>query len=183
MVIDVNMKLARHFAENLVRMPEYPASLKFMSVEKRAKMLDEIDRSGSCSLIDSWPLDPDPETLFNLFAKIANQLAKIAGLTKEYLPEIPDPLVRINIVLRLWVGCLDTAKTIAVKTLSGPVTPQDRSIGSQYIEGVASADSIYEAGVEAALAFKKRRGDYISFVGVPPGTRVFKLIPKQPGKL
>jgi hypothetical protein len=166
---DPNMRLARHFAENLGERPEYPASLKAMSVETRAEMLNRIDGP----LIEFWPSSED--ALFKLFAQIAKQLAKIAELTKNYLPEVPDPLVRINIVLRLWAGCLDTAKAIDLKTRSGQNTPRSRSEGSRYIDQVASIDPIYEAGVEAALAFKKRRGDSISFEGVPPGTRVFKL--------
>lgn len=166
---DPNVDLARHFAESLGEKPEHPVSLKAMSVETRAEMLDRIDGP----LIERWPSDED--TPFGLFAQIAKQLAKIADVTKDDLPDVPDSLVRINIVLRLWAGCLETAKTIALETKSGPNTPKIRSDSALHIDQVASIDPIYEAGVEAALAFKKRRGQPISFEGIPRETRVFKL--------
>jgi hypothetical protein len=96
-------------------------------------------------------------------------------VTKEYFPDVYNPLIRINIGLRLWAGCLDGAKTIALETRSGPNSAQARNIAASYIDQVASTDPIYEAGVEAAVAFKKRRGDPFSFDGVPSGTRIYKL--------
>ena len=69
------------------------------------------------------------------------------------MPDVTDPVVRLNICLRLWAGCLSAAKTIALETRSGLNTPELRKeIFTTKVDVLASNDPIYRAGVEAAPA-------------------------------
>jgi hypothetical protein len=79
---------------------------------------------------------------------------------------------RASIALRLWAGCLDAAKTIALETRDGPNSPELRAAAFAQIDSVAETDPIYGAGVEAAPAFKVLRRQSYSFDGVPAGSRV-----------
>ena len=62
-------------------------------------------------------------------------------------------------------GCLDAAKTLSLKTQSGPNTREiRRSVFTERIDILASKDPIYRKGVE--IACKWRPDPTISFDGV-----------------
>lgn len=84
------------------------------------------------------------------------------------LPDVPNEAERLGICLRLWSGCLDGAKVIALKTLSGPNTPEGRHTACEsLIAPVAAADPIYAAGAEAARATKRHWRQTYRLNGVP----------------
>jgi hypothetical protein len=85
--------------------------------------------------------------------------------SEPHLPDVPDPLDRLNITLRLWSGCLLAAKGIALETLDGPNTPEGRRAAFADIDEVARNDAIFEVGVESAPAFKGE--EPVCFDGVP----------------
>jgi hypothetical protein len=95
-------------------------------------------------------------------------LNTVAELSKIHLPSVADPTTRANISLRMWSGCLAAAKTIAVQTLAGPNTPDQRNlIFREHIDPQAEADPIFCAGVESAPSFKKLLEEGYSLDGVP----------------
>ena len=81
-------------------------------------------------------------------------------------------LDQVSIALRLWAGCLDAAKTIALETLSGPNAASNRAAAFSQIESVAKNDPVYRAGVEAAPSFLNARGQPYELEGVPAGAAV-----------
>ena len=80
-----------------------------------------------------------------------------------------------GIYLRIWSGCMDGAKTIAIGTGNGRTTPWVRTSFWRRLRcamGVnrrAKKDPTYALGAAAALAFKRGRGEPVSFFGVPWG--------------
>lgn len=72
------------------------------------------------------------------------------------MPDLPDPIERLSGALRLWAGCLMAAKEIADATLSGPNTPESRQQRFPMIENAARNDAIFEAGIEAEPARRRR---------------------------
>lgn len=160
---DQNMELARLLAQGLGAAPALPKSLA--SVERRAEFIHRIDGP----LIVSLDLD-------QIVAGIGSRIREIAEVSMDYMPDVADPLVRVNIGLRLWSGCLSTAKTIALGTRSGPNTPQMRAEIMKFVDGVAATDEIYAAGVEAAPAFKRLRDQEASYEGIPQDSRVRRYL-------
>lgn len=149
------MEVARLFAEGLGPAPCLPESLH--DVQRRAELVHKIDA----------PLIPDAQNVPELVAKLGARLGTIANSTMVFLPEISDGLIRLNVGLRLWAGCISAAKTIALETRSGVNTSEGRSKNMVYIEEIVRRDAIYAAGVEAAPAFKRLRGQAYSLDGVP----------------
>lgn len=82
------------------------------------------------------------------------------------------PIDRVIIALRLWAGCIWAAKTVAEGTLSGANTPTMQADAFAQIDDYARNDPVFAAGVEAAPAFKRRRGETYSFDGVPDDSPV-----------
>ncbi len=152
-VADPSMEIAWRLAEGLGDSPDLPHSLH--TVEERARLVDKID--GSFIPTADNP-DEHPASV------IGRRLREIETGTEILADEIPDVLDRVNLGLRLWAGCLSSAKTIASGTLSGPNTPQIRAqIFSSIIDPRAGGDVAYRAGVEAAPAFHRlRRDDFFS---------------------
>jgi hypothetical protein len=109
-----------------------------------------------------------------MIGDLGSRIAMIAALSRRYLPKIKDGLVRVNVALRLWSGCLSAAKVIALETRSGPNTPESRALVMPVIEEIAAKDPIYAAGVDVAPAFKRRRHEKYSFDGVPSRSRVLR---------
>lgn len=152
---DVNMALARELAEALGPAPPLPASLE--DIAARARFLDSVDGP----LV--YGTSPEECALY-----IARRLKEIAASSGQYMPDIADAPVRINITLRLWAGCLSAAKTIAAETMDGPNSPETRGLlFSKVIDPTAAMDPIYRAGVEAAPSFKRIRKQEFSLEGVP----------------
>lgn len=97
-------------------------------------------------------------------------LYNIAYLSKPYMPDVPNPEDRMQVSLRLWSGCIIGAKTIALATRGGAVTPDDRRVVSYNVNQLSTEDRVFRAGIEAAPFFKQIRKERISFRGVPKGS-------------
>jgi hypothetical protein len=95
-------------------------------------------------------------------------------MTASMIPDVPDVLQRINLVLRIWAGRVETGKAINDKTRGGPNTSIIRTQKMQQF-GTRAADPVYEAGMVASVIIKRKRGENFSFEGVPDGTRLAKL--------
>jgi hypothetical protein len=72
-----------------------------------------------------------------------------------------------GIVIMFWNGCLDAAKCIAIGTGSGRNWPWLRRRWAKHIEAKCAMFDGYARGVVAAVAFKRGRGEPISFLGIP----------------
>jgi hypothetical protein len=81
---------------------------------------------------------------------------------------------RISIALRLWSGCISAAKTIALETSDGKLTPDRHRQFFNNVDNVAMEDTIFCLGVESAPAYKKIHQQCYSFVGVPGTSHVRK---------
>jgi hypothetical protein len=137
---------------------------------QRAELVHSID----------GPFWQEPLELNTLMSTLGRRIGQIARQTASLMPDVPDPIARLNIALRLWAGCLDTAKTIASQTNRGPNSPQTRAAAMPGIDARAATDAVYQAGVEAAPAFKMLRNEPYSMEGVPAGSAV-RLDANQPG--
>jgi hypothetical protein len=91
------------------------------------------------------------------------------------MPDVTDDQERLNITLRLWAGCVSAGKTIASATRSGANTAEVRATAFRGIDARAAGDRVFEAGVEAAPAWKALRGDEVSFDGVPADSPVHRF--------
>lgn len=151
---DPNMALALHFARSLGPASLLPESLQ--RVERRAELVHRIDA----------PLVEHLE-LFHVVGQIATRVRDIIRVTPEFMPDVENPIDRLNIALRLWSGCLAAAKTIAYETRSGPNDAVLRARIMLEVDAIAREDPIYAAGVESAPAFKRLRGQGYSLEGVP----------------
>src|SRR5205823_4376788 len=106
-------------------------------------------------------------------AGVASRAICLAELSRALIPDVQDPVSRVNLVLRLWSGCLSAAKTIAESTRSGPNTAEERRrVFETIIDSIAAVDIIYAAGVEAAPAFKRLADQPYFFEGVPESSCV-----------
>lgn len=164
---DHNTRLALNMACHLVPNPDLPSSIAGMTAEQKADLVEVVDIEPVARLpISADDLEP--------FIRIATLLGRIGIMTSSLIPDVADPLQRINLVLRMWAGCVDTGKAIDEKTNSGPNTVKIRSQQALQIEATAG-DPVYRAGMEASVIIKRRRGEKFSFDGVPDGTRLSRL--------
>jgi hypothetical protein len=181
---DPNMISAYSWAVGLLQ--ALPSSL--MDVEKRARLVNEINaplikgrKNNNNALASDKMLKDLDDNEKNL------RLDEIAQISMSYFTEeeIADNnnRVRKNILLRLWVGCIDAAKAIRFTFVSGikdgvvieaPITIEYRQILFKLIDLLSKTDLIYKAGVEAAPAYKKLVKEHYSFNGVPPDSAVRK---------
>ena len=161
-VYDPNMVAARKLAEGLGSPPVLPSSMQ--TIESRSQFADAID----------GPL-VEGGTLEEIMVSIGKRIAEISAIAERHMPDVNDPIARLNIALRLWSGCLSAAKTIALETRSGPNTPESRQGTFANLDIIAQSDPIFNAGMEVAPAFKKHRGEPVSFEGVPASSPVRKF--------
>lgn len=104
------------------------------------------------------------------------RLSLIGELSSPFLKDVGETNTRTNLTLRLWSGCLWAAKTIALETLDGPNSANQRLLSfTRDIDPIAQVDPIFRAGVEAAPAFKRLQNQEISLDGVPLTSPVRKL--------
>jgi hypothetical protein len=153
------MVIAWLFGTNRCQPQRLPASLQ--SFQKRAELVHAID----------GPFWQEMD-LPSLVSVLARRVGELGDRSASFMADIPDPLHRINIAVRLWVGCLDAAKTIAPATNSGPNTAETRAATMPAIDARAAQDAVYRAGVEAAPPFKRLRNEAYSMDGVPAGSPV-----------
>jgi hypothetical protein len=166
---DSNVQLALKLAEELAKGVRVPPSVTAMTPEQRADLI-----------LDLVKLDPRERLPVDLgdhapFVRIATLIATIATKSAASIPDVPDALERVSLVLRMWAGCLATGKTIADGTRSGPNTQVIREQNARAIDAVAAGDLAFEVGMSAAVSIKLREHKTPSFDGVPPGTRVYDL--------
>jgi hypothetical protein len=155
---DSNMLFAYFWA---CRLPQdtLPTSLK--DVERRAILVDKVD----------FPVTGEDNTsniLLEFMTEDERQfrLQKALHVAGPFLTDQISEISKKSVILRLWSGCLDAAKSVATESLDGPTSPESRKEHFYQIDIFARWDSIYRAGVEAAPALKKRRKQYYSFDGV-----------------
>jgi hypothetical protein len=161
------MAIAYAFAQGFGLPPELPASMA--DVQARASLVKAVNRpfAGEVFQLDQ------PLVLLQTAAFASGASIKtFIDTSAPFLPDVPDPIARLNAVLRLWAGCLMAAKTIADETFSGENTPDDRRENFAMIDEAARNDPIFEAGVEAAPAFKDEMEQHYSFDGVPEDSPV-----------
>ena len=173
-VSDPNMITAYSWAAGIFQ-HTLPASLT--DAEKRAELVHQINNpliKGNNADIPLKDLNSDDKN---------NRLNEIAQLSMAYLTEQMDEKLRKNILLRIWMGCMDAAKAIRFSSIAGvrngvvieaPMTTQHRQILFQLIDLLSKTDLIYAAGVEAAPLYKKLVKQYYSFDGVPSDSIVRK---------
>jgi hypothetical protein len=161
-MVDPNMELAYQFASGLGRIPALPQSLTDSS--QCAGVVNEIDRPFAGETFESG---------YETIRAVGESIAHIANAAPSCVPDLAGPLEAVNILLRLWAGCLMAAKTIATETRSGPNTAALRQeTFASVIDPRASADHVFRAGVQAAIPFKKLRGQSYSLDGVPKASPV-----------
>jgi hypothetical protein len=139
---------------------ELPRSLQ--DVETRAILIDKID----------MPLTLENNTANLLLEHMSPderefRIKKVLGIGNSFLLDQISETSKKNIILRLWSGCLDAAKSIAVQSRDGLTSPEIRKEHFFQIDLFASWDLIYRAGVESAPPFKRRRKESYKFEGVP----------------
>jgi hypothetical protein len=172
---DSNMLTAYSWAAGLFQQ-QLPSSL--MDIEKRAKLVNEINGT---LVRGNNPLVADRMLLIDLDNNEKDlRLDDIARISMAFLTEQMDDKIRKNILLRLWTGCIEAAKAIRFNYVSGikdgvvveaPITHEYRqALFTSLIDLQSRIDLIYEAGVEAAPAYKKLLKQYYSFSGVPPNS-------------
>lgn len=160
---DTNVLTALGWAYEIGPSPELPQSLSF-DIEHRAGIVN----STNGILIEA------PIELKNLsiFAK-QQLLDSLCTNSATLLSDVSEGITRSNVLLRLWSGCLMAAKTIALSTTDGPVTPGTRTQNFKEIKSSwIPKDPVFVAGVESAPAFKKLHREYYSFDGVPADSEV-----------
>jgi hypothetical protein len=163
---DPNMAIAYALAQGLGPALSVPASMA--DVQARAKLVNAVNRPFAG---EAFPADLIAALQGAAF-KTGESIKVFIDTSAPLMPDVTDPIERLNIVLRLWAGCLMAAKTIADATLSGPNTPAERRDKFGIIDDAAQNDPIFEAGVEAAPAFKDELGEHYSLDGVPDDSPV-----------
>lgn len=167
---DPSMDIALSLASGLGPAPDLPASLNTISA--RAKLVNDID--------GTFVPNGDVNELVRL---IGQRVKEIIEKSANRMPDVRNPVARLNICLRLWAGCLDAAKTIDLRTRSGPNTPEQRAeLFSTKIDIISSEDPLYRAGVEAAPTIKDLRNNQpYCLEGVPPTSPVRRYVTKDAG--
>ena len=158
-MVDLNMDMALKWANEIDICPKLPSSLQDISVRK--ELILELDKPFLAqALLDGC------HDILSIERK--NQcFNEISQISKRFIFDVDDEKTRTNICLRLWSGCLSGAKTIALETNEGPVTPEYRAVVYNKIMDLAQNDPIFLAGAEVAVDFKKTRNEGYSFEGLP----------------
>ena len=172
---DSNMITAYSWAAGLFQQV-LPSSLA--DIEKRARLVNEIDTS----LVKGK--NGQNKILIDLDAPERDRrLDEIVRISTPYLTEQIDELLRKNILLRLWTGCMEAAKAIHFASVAGirngivieaPISIEYRRSVFNLIDLLSKTDLIYRSGVEAAPSYKKVVKEYYSLNGVPPNSFIRK---------
>ncbi len=156
---DSNMLYAYFLA---CRLPEDTLPTSVKDVETRAILIDKIDflitEEGNTANILLEYMTEDERQI---------RLGKALRIADSFLTDQISEISKKSVILRLWSGCLDAAKSIATETLDGTTSPESRKEHFFQIDIFARWDSVYRAGVQTAPALKKIRKQYYSFDGVP----------------
>lgn len=141
---DPNMELAYQLSQIMDELPEgaIPANMaEFTNPEVLARFLDKHD------------------------AVIAKNLSKIFKALQVIVDSIEgrDP----GMVLRLWSGCLTSAKIVALDTRDGPVTTNYRRSATAFFRKRCRRNPTWKAGYQAGPALKRIRGEQVCYDGIP----------------
>lgn len=173
---DANTNTLYSWAFDYPEPESIPASLEV----NREKLIDIIDMIESCigkefeKDVDAFKVLHGREPTDSERQSIHPPIENYDPLRKQILLECfirclqieIDEKYKLNFSLRLWTGCLETAKILALKSQSRPITREMRnSIFTERIDILASKDPIYRKGVEVACVW--RPDPVISFDGVP----------------
>jgi hypothetical protein len=152
------------------RLPQETLPTSIKDVEVRAILIDKID-----FLITGE--GNTANTLLEYMSEEERQirLGKCLNVADSFLTDKISEISKKSVILRLWSGCLDAAKSIATETLDGTTSPERRKEQFFQIDIFAKWDSIYCAGVETAPALKKILEQYYSFDGVRDDSPVRKF--------
>ena len=152
---DYNMLIAYDHANTLGPPPRLATESKDPSI--RAQFLHFVDTS----IIKGEPIF---DILQDKRIIRDNFLTDISKKTEPLLKSIIEPIARINLTLRLWVGCIEAAKVIRDTEMDfkdgsfyeRKISPEDREkYCAEIITPKSLADPIYLAGVEGAPIFRK----------------------------
>jgi hypothetical protein len=135
--------------------PQLPKSLRNCS--KRVKLVAHINK-----LVH---MTRDDINKFPIFLKESTERIQFTqrlehdSTIMQTLEGVHSGNDRKNMVLRLWVGCVDGAKATRDKYNAGrsvqiAYTPEDRAKADATLRQKAPKDPLYEAGGEAALFFE-----------------------------
>jgi hypothetical protein len=166
---DPTMSLAFEVGRQLSEVTELPQRLR--RVKARARLVSgvnpPINWTPDTAAPGDWPWRFQV-TLDNQSGILLVRLTPgVSANAWRLLPEIVDESERLSLSLRLWAGCIDGAKTIALGTRSGRNTPEIRRVTAGMIAQRAAVDPIYAAGARAAAAFKHFVRQSVGWVGVP----------------
>jgi hypothetical protein len=172
-MVDTNMITAYFWACGIFQ-PELPSALS--DVDKRTKFVNEVNEVLLKYInndINTQGYGQFADFALDVKNKILNDIGEIG---KSYVADKEEDRVVVNTALRLWSGCMETAKVIALETNDGPNTAEARQQAFFQIELFSKIALIYAAGVESAPLFKKLHKEYYSFNGVPldSGVRKYK---------
>jgi len=172
------MITAYSWAAGILFQNELPSSIT--DVYKRAMLVNEINTPliqgknipSHASLLLLMDLDDNEKS---------QRLDHMVQISAPYLTEDIEDKVRMNILLRLWTGCTEAAKTISANYLAGiksgqvieaPITVEYRRMLFNLIDLLARTDPIFKGGMEAAPSLKKILKEHYSFNGVPANSVV-----------
>src|SRR5919197_4152786 len=98
-MVDYNMSTAYRWANELGEVLELSSSLN--NCINRAKLVDFIDKDLIKGSEKLWTYNEEQKDLF---------LKEIANKSRIYMYDVNDEIIRKNVTLRLWAGCLHAAK-------------------------------------------------------------------------
>jgi hypothetical protein len=160
-IIDPAMGIALLLASENTSVDSLPESLQDPST--RALFLNSIDDLAAQVVGYHALTDEDKKSY----------LRQLAELSHVYITDVRDHSRLVNITLRLWAGCLDSAKTIASDIRSDPYAPEERTdLFENFFDPLARKDPIYRAGMQTAPLFKNHRKEHFSLEGVPQDSPV-----------
>ncbi len=154
-ITEPNLRASLEWASEIGLSAEFPESLE--DKKERAKLIYELDPYfGNICVIYTSTVE-EKEKFITL----------IVNLTRKYFPNKLGSREIVNVVFRLWAGCISAAKTIGYETRSGLNTKEKRQYIFQLLDSIAKVDGIFRKGVETAKYFKELRKQPYSFKGVP----------------
>jgi hypothetical protein len=155
---DSNMITAYSWAVGLYQQV-LPSSL--VDIEKRAKLVNKINTP----LVKGKNQLAEAKMLIELDAlEKDHRLNEIAQISMSYLTEQIDDILRKNILLRLWTGCMEAAKAIRFTYIAGirngvvieaPIMIEYHQSLFNLIDLMSKTDLIYGSGLKLHLHTKK----------------------------
>lgn len=140
---DPNMELAYLLSRipGWITWAEKANLAEFKSPEQLALFLDKHDKAIA-------------QNLFKIYKALQAIICSIEGRN-------------IGTILRLWSGCIASAKLIALKTGDGPVTADYRRSVVLFDTIRCKRDPIWKMGYRAGPALKKLRKEKVCYDGIP----------------